>query len=87
MKRKLSLWDATAIGLGNIIGAGIFVMAGSAIQLAGPSALLSFLITALLAIGVGLSSAELSSKFPEVEGGVYSFAKLTMGDSVGFIVG
>lgn len=87
MKRKLSLWDATAIGLGNIIGAGIFVMAGSAIQLAGPSALLSFLITALLAIGVGLSSAELSSKFPEVESGVYSFAKLTMGDSVGFIVG
>ncbi|ARM74764.1 APC family permease [Acidianus manzaensis] len=87
MKRKLNLIEATAVGLGNIIGAGIFVMAGSIIYLAGPGALISFIITGILAITIGLNSAELSSKFPNTEGGVYSFAKLTMGDSVGFLVG
>ncbi|WP_338602814.1 amino acid permease [Sulfolobus tengchongensis] len=87
MKRKLNLIEATAIGLGNIIGAGIFVMVGSIIYLAGPGALLSFIITGILAMTIGLNSAELSSKFPKTEGGVYSFAKLTMGDSVGFLVG
>ena len=86
-RSKLTLWEATAVGLGNIIGAGIFVMAGSAINLAGPGALLAFIITAALAIGVGLNSAEMASAFPNVEGGVYSFAKLTLGDSVGFLVG
>lgn len=87
MKRKLSLLEATAIGLGNIIGAGIFVMAGSTINLAGPAALISFIITGLLAMSIGLNSAELASKYPDTEGGVYSFAKLTMGDTVGFLVG
>jgi len=87
VKRKLNLLEATAIGLGNIIGAGIFVMAGSIIYLAGPGALLSFIITGLLAMSIGLNSAELASKFPNTEGGVYSFAKLTMGDTVGFLVG
>lgn len=87
MKKKLSLFEATAIGLGNIIGAGIFVMAGSTIYLAGPAALISFIITGLLAMSIGLNSAELASKYPESEGGVYSFAKLTMGDTIGFLVG
>jgi APA family basic amino acid/polyamine antiporter len=87
VKKKLSLFEATAIGLGNIIGAGIFVMAGSTIYLAGPAALISFIITGLLAMSIGLNSAELASKYPESEGGVYSFAKLTMGDTIGFLVG
>ena len=42
---KLSFWQATAVGLGNIVGAGIFVMAGSAIDEAGPSAVIAFLVT------------------------------------------
>jgi basic amino acid/polyamine antiporter, APA family len=87
MTRKLSFTNAVAVGLGNIIGAGIFVMAGSAIGAAGPAALLAFAITALLAITVGLNTAELSSRFPKLEGGVYSFAKATMGDTIGFLVG
>jgi len=87
MTRKLSFTNAVAVGLGNIIGAGIFVLAGSAIGASGPAALLAFAITAVLAITVGLNTAELSSRFPEVEGGVYSFAKATMGDTIGFLVG
>ena len=86
MKRKLTLIETTAIGLGNIIGAGIFVMAGSIIYLAGPAALISFIITGLLAMSIGINSAELASKYPNTEGGVYSFAKLTMGDFMGFLV-
>ena len=85
--KKLSFWQTTAIGLGNIVGAGIFVMAGSAINAAGPAALIAFMMTAALAMTVGLNSAELASKMPEVEGGVYSFAKATLGDTVGFLVG
>jgi APA family basic amino acid/polyamine antiporter len=84
---KLTFWQATAIGLGNIVGAGIFVMAGSAIDEAGPSAVIAFLVTATLAMTVGLNSAELASKMPDVEGGVYSFARLMLGDTVGFLVG
>jgi APA family basic amino acid/polyamine antiporter len=87
VKRKLTLIEATAIGLGNIIGAGIFVMAGSIIYLAGPAALISFVITGLLAMSIGINSAELASKYPNTEGGVYSFSKLTMGDFMGFLVG
>ncbi|MDG6900060.1 MAG: amino acid permease [Nitrososphaerota archaeon] len=86
-RRKLSFWEATAVGLGNIIGAGIFVMAGSAVSEAGAGALVAFAITAALAVTVGLNSAELSSKLPDVEGGVYSFAKVTLGDTMGFLVG
>jgi len=69
------------------VGAGIFVMAGTAISAAGPAALLAFGITAALALTVGLNSAELSSKMPDVQGGVYSFARETLGDTVGFLVG
>ena len=86
-KRELSFSQALAIGLGNIIGAGIFVMAGASITAAGPSAILAFLITALYATTVGLNSAELSSVFPNTEGGVYSFALLTLGETIGFLVG
>lgn len=85
--KKLSFWQATAIGLGNIVGAGIFVLAGSAMSASGPGVLLAFGITAILAMTVGLNSAELTSKFPRSEGGVYSFARATLGESVGFLVG
>jgi len=85
-KKQISLWQATAIGLGNIIGAGIFVLAGTVINQAGPGAVLSFLLTAILAITVALNSAELASKIVS-HGGLYSFAKETMGEAMGFVVG
>jgi APA family basic amino acid/polyamine antiporter len=87
MMRKLNFYQALAIGLGNIIGAGIFVMAGSSISAAGPGAILAFLITALYAVSVGLNSAELSSIFTDVEGGVYSFTLKSLGETSGFLVG
>src|SRR5579863_1287244 len=62
-------------------------MAGASISASGPGALLAFGITAVLAVTVGLNTAELSSKYPELEGGVYSFSKETLGESIGFLVG
>ncbi|MCG3109681.1 hypothetical protein L3N51_01976 [Metallosphaera sp. J1] len=85
--RKLSFWQALFIGLGNIIGAGIFVMAGTTISSAGPGAILAFVITAIYAMTVGLNSAELSSIYTDVEGGVYSFTLKTLGGMSGFLVG
>ncbi len=78
--------QAAFIGLGNIIGAGIFVLAGAAINLAGPGALIAFVVTAVLATTVALNSAELSSKIVS-HGGLYSFVRTSMGDALGFLVG
>ncbi|MEM4778493.1 MAG: amino acid permease [Thermoplasmatales archaeon] len=83
---KITLWQATAIGLGNIIGAGIFVLAGAVIKESGPGAIIAFIITAFLAMTVAFNSADLSSKIIS-HGGLYSFTKVTMGDSLGFVVG
>ncbi|MGC8645615.1 MAG: APC family permease [Thermoplasmata archaeon] len=86
VEAKISVWQATAIGLGNIIGAGIFVLAGAVIRQSGPGAIVAFAFTAFLAMTVAFNSADLSSKIIS-HGGLYSFAKVTMGDSIGFIVG
>ena len=85
--KKLTFWQALFIGLVNIIGAGIFVMAGTTISAAGPGAILAFVITAIYAMTVGLNSAELSSIYTDVEGGVYSFTLKTLGGMSGFLVG
>ncbi|HZD43248.1 MAG TPA: amino acid permease, partial [Methanomicrobiales archaeon] len=82
----LTMWQAAYIGLGNIIGAGIFVLAGSIIAVSGAGALIAFFITAVLATTVALNSAELSSRIVS-HGGLYSFVRVSMGDSLGFIVG
>jgi APA family basic amino acid/polyamine antiporter len=80
------MWEAAYIGLGNIIGAGIFVLAGTIINISGPGAILAFALTAILATTVALNSAELSSKVI-THGGLYSFVKVSMGNVPGFIVG
>jgi APA family basic amino acid/polyamine antiporter len=83
---KITKWQAASIGLGNIIGAGIFVLAGVVIKESGPGAIIAFAFTAFLATTVAFNSAELSSKIVS-HGGLYSFTRVTMGDSLGFLVG
>lgn len=82
----ITMWQAAFIGLGNIIGAGIFVLAGTVINISGPGAILAFALTAILATTVALNSAELSSKVV-THGGLYSFVRVSMGDGPGFLVG
>ena len=72
-KEGIGLAAATAVGLGAIIGAGIFTLSGTAIALAGDWALFSFILVGLVAIIVALEIGELSSLFPTLNGAAYSF--------------
>ncbi len=85
--KMISVKVATAIGLGAIIGAGIFVLSGTAIALAGSAALIAFVIVGVIALIVALELGELGSIMPRAEGGSYSFAYEAFGSELGFITG
>lgn len=86
LKRTLGLFDATAIGVGAIIGAGIFVVLGIAVGYAGPAVIVSIIIAGIVAMFTALSFAELSSAIPK-EGGTYEFAYEMISPFAGFISG
>jgi APA family basic amino acid/polyamine antiporter len=86
LKRHLGMWGAASIGIGAIIGAGIFVLSGVASGYAGPAVILSFLIAGLVAFLTALSSAELSSFITEA-GGSYIYTHKAFGNFWGFVVG
>jgi len=86
LKRTLNLFDATSIGIGGIIGAGIFVVLGVAIGYAGPAIIVSMIIAAMVASFTAFSFAELGSAIPK-EGGVYAFTYEMVSPSAGFVVG
>ena len=86
MKVTLGLFDATAISIGAIVGAGIFVVIGIAAGLAGPAMILSIVIAAGVSLVTALSFAELASWLPK-EGGVYEFAHELLSPYLGFITG
>jgi basic amino acid/polyamine antiporter, APA family len=86
LTKSLGLWTAAGIGIGAIIGTGIFVLIGVAAGLAGPSVILSFLIAGFVALLSGLSAAELSSFITET-GASYIYTTKAFGAFPGFIVG
>jgi APA family basic amino acid/polyamine antiporter len=86
LKRTLKLFDATAIGIGAIIGAGIFVVLGIAEGYAGPAVIVSMVIAGIVALFTALSFAELSSAIPK-EGGTYTFAYEMIHPYFGFVSG
>lgn len=86
LARTLGLLDATSIGIGAIMGAGIFVILGLAAGMAGPAIFLSIIISAVAALLTALSYAELSTAIPK-EGGVYSFAREAISPLAGFMTG
>ncbi len=86
LKQTLGLFDAMAIGIGAIIGAGIFVVTGIAAGLAGPALVLSLLVGAVISAFTALSFAELSAFIPK-EGGGYEFAHELISPFAGFISG
>lgn len=85
--KTISVKVATAVGLGAIIGAGIFVLSGTAIALAGSAALLAFVLVGVIALIVALELGELGSIMPNAEGGSYSYAYEAFGSELGFITG
>jgi APA family basic amino acid/polyamine antiporter len=86
LKRTLGVWQAAAVSIGAIIGAGIFVLIGVAAGIAGPAVILSFILAGLVALFTALSAAELSSFITE-SGGSYIYTHHAFGRFWGFIVG
>jgi amino acid transporter len=84
--RDLTLFDATMIGVGAMIGAGIFVLTGLAVNQAGPAALLAFALNGLVTLLTALSYAELASAIPEAGGG-YAFVRRALSAPLGFVSG
>ncbi len=82
----LSLFAAIAFAVGNMVGAGVFVLSGLLVDTAGPSAILSFLICGVIVTFSGLSYAALASIYPE-DGGGYLYAKRMLGSYPGFLAG
>jgi len=87
MKRALSATNLTTLGIGAVIGAGIFVLTGqAAAQYAGPGIVISFLISGLACLFAGLCYAEFASMIP-VSGSAYTYAYATLGEFIAWIIG
>lgn len=87
LKQCLGAWRLTMIGVGSTIGAGIFVMTGTAAaNFAGPAILLSFIIASIACLFTALSYSELASTMPTA-GSAYSYAYTSLGEKFAWIVG
>jgi APA family basic amino acid/polyamine antiporter len=87
LKRSLGPWALTAMGIGAIIGTGIFVLTGVASATrAGPSLTLSFVVAGIVSALAALCYAEVSSKIP-ISGSAYTYTYATMGEFLAWIVG
>ena len=87
LSKNLSVFDLTFLGVGGIIGAGVFVLTGiAAARYAGPGVALSFVIAGILCILVGLTYSEFSSFIP-ASGSVYSYTFASLGEGMAFLCG
>jgi len=86
LKKELNLLEITLVGIGNILGAGIYVLMGKAAGLAGNMVWFSFLFAGITAALSALSYMELSSMYPRA-GAEYEFVKRAFGERVGLFVG
>jgi APA family basic amino acid/polyamine antiporter len=86
LKRDLTAWDLTLLGIGAIIGTGIFVLTGTGALTAGPGLLLSFIIAGIACAFAALCYAEFASIVP-ISGSVYTYSYATLGEFVAWIIG
>ncbi|MGB2805646.1 MAG: amino acid permease [Candidatus Zixiibacteriota bacterium] len=84
--RELGLLEATTLGVGAMIGAGIFILSGMAAGIAGPAATLSYVLCGLMTLFTALSYSELSSSIP-LAGGGYTFVHQGIGGYIAFLCG
>ncbi len=84
--RALTLKDAVGVGLGAIIGAGIFVVTGVAAGVSGPAFIVGLIIAGIIAACNGLSSAQLASIYPQ-SGGTYEYGYRLLNPYFGFSAG
>ncbi|MBN1314690.1 MAG: amino acid permease [Anaerolineales bacterium] len=86
LSRDLGLFTITMIGVGGMIGAGIFVLTGIAAGVAGPALVLAFFLNGIVTLFTAMVYAELGSAFPEAGGG-YLWVKEGLGGANGFLAG
>src|SRR5512145_881846 len=87
LKRALGAIDLTALGVGAIIGAGIFVLTGNAAAMhAGPAIILSMIAAGVVCAFAGLCYAEMASMIP-IAGSAYTYSYATLGEFLAWIIG
>lgn len=86
LKKTMGPFTLTALGVGAIIGTGIFVVIGQGAGFAGPGVILAFVLAGVTCAFSALSYAELASAVP-VSGSAYTFSYATLGEVVAFIIG
>src|SRR5256885_2487715 len=86
LKRTLGAGQLTALGVGAIIGAGIFVLSGLGAHYAGPALMLSFVLSGLGCAFAGLCYAEFAAMIP-LAGSAYTYAYATLGELFAWIIG
>ena len=87
LKRSLTAWDLTLLGVGAIIGTGIFVLTGTAAaNQAGPAITISYLAAGLACAFAALCYAEFASMIP-ISGSAYTYAYATLGELFAWIIG
>ncbi len=87
LKRALRAFDLTLLGIGAIVGAGIFVLTGvAAARYAGPAIMMSFVVAGIACAMAALCYAEFAAMIP-IAGSAYSYSYATMGELVGWIIG
>lgn len=86
LKRDLGTWDLTLLGVGAVVGTGIFVLSGTGAIMAGPGVILSFIVAGLACLFAALTYAEFASTVP-VSGSAYTYAYATLGEFFAFLIG
>ena len=87
LRRSLTAWDLTLLGIGAIIGTGIFVLTGTAAaNQAGPAITMSYMAAGLACAFAALCYAEFASMIP-IAGSAYTYAYATLGELVAWMIG
>src|SRR5579872_4977478 len=86
LKRSLGAFSLTTLGIGAVIGAGIFVLSGLGAHYAGPGLMLSFVLSGLGCAFAGLCYAEFAAMIP-LAGSAYTYAYATLGELFAWIIG
>src|SRR5579864_4372026 len=86
LRRALRARDLIAVGLGTMIGGGIFTTIGPGVKLAGPAIIIAFIVAGLASFFAALAYAELGAMVP-IAGSAYTYAYATLGELVAWIIG
>ena len=86
LKATLSWWHLVALGVGAIVGTGIYTLVGVGAGLAGPAVILSFVVAGLICACAALAYAEVATMIP-ASGSAYTYSYVSLGQLIAWVVG